>query len=228
MSTWFSDIVIVNRSTVLQDHEIEGVIPAFQAQVTEDWAPHWPENGPATKLHFAGTGASVPQGLWPLFIYDHTDVPGAGGYHSDDTGTPQGKVFAGDAMQFGEAWTVDATHELLEMLGDPQTNTILAIPYTHLHCLQEVCDAVEADRYAYHRDGVLVSDFVLPDYFTGKGGPHFDFAGHLTGHVPTLLHGGYLGIQLPDGQWTQIIKRDEAGNMSRRAMHSHRMAGRLK
>jgi hypothetical protein len=195
--------------------------------VTDDWAPHWPENGAQTKLHFAGKDSQVPQGLWPLFIYDHTDVPNAGGYHDDDAGLVQGKVFAGDAMQFGEAWTVDATHELLEMLGDPETNAILPIPYTHLHCLQEVCDAVEADRYAYHKDGVLVSDFVLPGYFAGKGGPHFDFAGHLTGHVATLLHGGYLGIQLPDGRWTQIVKRDEAGNMSRRAIRSHRTAGRL-
>jgi hypothetical protein len=227
MAISFADIVLVNRSTVLQDHEIEGVIPAFQAQVTDDWAPHWPANGPGTKLHFAGRDAPVPQGLWPLFILDHTDVPGAGGYHDDDAGLVQGKVFAGDAMQYGEAWTVDATHELLEMLGDPTADIILPIPYTQLHCYQEVCDAVEADRYAYPKNGHLVTDFVLPGYFTGKGGPHFDFAGHLIGHVPTLLHGGYLAEQQPNGQWTQIVKRDAAGNMSRRAMRSHRIVKRM-
>jgi hypothetical protein len=55
--------------------------------------------------------------MWPLSILDTTDVPGAGGYHDDDGGLVQGCVFAADAMQYGEAWTVNATHELLEMLG---------------------------------------------------------------------------------------------------------------
>lgn len=220
-----ADIVLVNYSTVLTDDEIEAVIPAFQAQVTEDWEPAWAGRG--ATIHFASRDTKLAEGWWPLYILDHTDIQGAGGYHQDDTGTPTGKVFAGDAMEFGEAWTVDATHELLEMLGDPQTNTILPIPYTHLHCLQEVCDACEADRYAYEKNGVLVSDFVLPGYFTGKGGPDFDFKGHLLGHAPTLLHGGYLGIELPNGQWTQVVKRDETGFMSRRAMSSHRMLRRL-
>ena len=225
MAFTYEDIVVVNQSTVLQDHEIEAVIPAFQAQVTEDWLPHWPGRG--TTIKFAGKGAPVPSGMWPLFIMDTTDVPGAGGYHDDDGGLAQGKVFAGDAMNYGEAWTVDATHELLEMLGDPLTETILPIPHRDWHCLQEVCDAVEADQYAYKKNDVLVTDFVLPGYFTGKGGPPFDFAGHLTHSVPTLLHGGYLGIELPNGLWTQIVKRDALGKMSRRAIHSHRITRRL-
>jgi hypothetical protein len=226
MAIAYADIVLVNRSTVLQDHEIEAVIPAFQAQVTEDWLPHWPGRG--TTLQFAGKDASIPMGMWPLFILDHTDIPDTGGYHQDISDTPQGKVFAADAIERGEAWTVDATHELLEMLGDPTINAIVGIPYTPLHCLTEVCDAVESDQYAYEKMGVKVTDFVLPGYFTGKGGPTFDFMGQLHGHVPTLLHGGYLGIQLPNGQWTQAVEREENGLMSRRAKHSHRIVNRLK
>jgi hypothetical protein len=221
-----TDIVIVNRSTVLTDAEIEKAMPAFQDQVTHDWLPHWPGRG--ATLHFAGKDAAVPKGMWPLYVLDHTDVPGAGGYHDDDNNLPQGKVFAADAMEYGEHWTVDLSHELLEMLGDPTTNTIIAIPRSPLHCLQEVCDAVEADQYGYERDGVLLSDFVLPGYFTGHLGtnepPHaYDFKGHLRNPVPSLLHGGYLGIQLPDGEWTQIIKR-RADNkkVSRRADRSGR------
>src|SRR5215472_15441239 len=100
-----TDIVVVNRSTVLTDAAIAAVVPAAQAQVTEDWLPHWPGRG--ATLHFAGLGAPVPTGMWPLNVLDTTDVPGAGGYHDDDTGLPEGKVFAGDAMKYGEAWTVD-------------------------------------------------------------------------------------------------------------------------
>lgn len=121
-----TDIAIVNRSTVLTDADIEKVIAAFQTQVTRDWLQHWPGRG--ATLHFVGKDEPVQAGMWPLYILDHTDVPGAGGYHDDDGGRVEGKVFAADAMQYGEAWTIDATHELLEMLGDPKTDTRLPIP----------------------------------------------------------------------------------------------------
>src|SRR5215469_6926075 len=167
-----TDIVLVNRSTVLSDADIMAVVPALQAQVTDDWLPHWPNRG--ATLHFAGLADQVPAGMWPLYILDHTDVPGAGGYHDDDSGLPQGKVFAGDALEFNDPWTVDCSHELLEMLGDPDANTTVALPH-RLHCLQEVCDAVEANQYAYTKPqwpDVLLSDFVFPAYFIhGALGP---------------------------------------------------------
>src|SRR5215469_7028030 len=144
-----TDIVIVNRCTVLSDAAIDAVVPAFQAQVTEDWLPHWPGRG--ATLHFAGLKDAVPAAMWPLYILDTTDVPGAGGYHDEQSGVPYGRVFAADAISYGEAWTVDAGHEAFEMLGDPYVNTILPIPKTQWHCYQEVCDAVEADQYGYHK-----------------------------------------------------------------------------
>jgi len=224
-----TEIVIVNRCTVLSDAEIAAVVPAFRAQVVEDWLPHWPGRGAA--LAFAGLNDTVPAGAWPLYIMDTSDVPGAGGYHDDDDGgLPQGKVFAADAMAYGEEWTVDATHELLEMLGDPDANTILPVPHSTWHCYQEVCDAVEADRYAYRKPawrGVLLTDFCLPRYFTGGGSGPFDFALHLTKPAPALLHGGYLAIELADGEWTQIVKRREDGSMGRRARRNGRIARRL-
>jgi hypothetical protein len=41
------------------------------------------------------------------------------------------------------------------------------------------------------------------------------------------LHSGYLGIELSNGEWTQIVKRREDGKMSRRAMRSGRTSRRL-
>jgi len=223
-----TDIVLVNRCTVLTDAAIKACIPAFQAQVREDFAPHWQFTA---TLHFAGLKDAVPSGMWPLYIFDHTDVPGAGGYHDDDTGTPEGKVFAADAMQYGDQWTIDLTHELLEMLADADADTILPLPapYSEYHCLQEVCDAVEADRngYAKHRwPTVRLTDFCYPAYFTGGPGP-YEAMRRLRGPAPALLSGGYLGIELPDGQWTQIVKRRADGMLSRRAQHSHRIRRRL-
>jgi hypothetical protein len=226
-------IVIVNASTVLTDAEVQAVIPGVQAQVSEDFAPLW---GIDAKVEFAGQGTSgaFAGSTWALYVYDHTDTPGAGGYHTDDRGRVSGKVFAADAIEGGEAWTVDLTHELLEMLGDPSAGTdpskFITIPDgSGDQCLREVGDAVEADEFAYQKLGVTVTDFVLPQYFYlpavtspawPKGAPPaYDFMGHLTsGAAPTLLYGGYLGIRLPDGEWSQVSMFRKDGTRSRRAL----------
>jgi hypothetical protein len=224
-----TDIVIVNRCTVLSDAQIQAVIPALQAQVSEEWSREWPGRG--ATLHFTGyLSSAVPSGMWPLYILDTTDVPGAGGYHQNVGGLPEGKVFAADAMHYGEAWTVDVSHELLEMLADPYVNTIVRLPHSNWHCFQEVCDAVEADQYGYHKlsrwPDILLSDFCLPAYFTGQG-TKFDVMGHLTSPAPHLLPGGYLGIELANGQWVQITARETDGSVGRRARRHGRTGRRL-
>jgi hypothetical protein len=64
-------------------------------------------------------GKTAPKGSWPLYLMDHSDEPGALGYHMDEHGRVEGKVFAADDQKYGVSWTIDLTHELLEMLGGP-------------------------------------------------------------------------------------------------------------
>lgn len=215
-------IVLVNKSTVLSDDQIQAVIPALQQNATDfcnSWksVPGFPRN--ATIL-----GNNNPaQEAWSLYIYDHTDIPGAGGYHDDNQHEVQGKVFARDAMNAGEAWTVDASHEMLEMLGDPLINKILRSPGVRLEWFAEVCDPVEADVCGYKVGDVLVSDFVLPSYINGLRTP-YDYTGHLKGPFPDLTHGGY--ITLYDPKTGQLHQRF-ANILSRRARISYRSRQRL-
>ena len=109
-----TQIAIINACTILSDATIAAVLPALQAQIDHDWLPHWPGRG--ASLVFVARGDAVPAGAWPLRIMDTTDVPGAGGYHDDDNGTPEGKVFAADAIHYGEAWTVDTVNGRAEHL----------------------------------------------------------------------------------------------------------------
>jgi len=216
-----TEIVIINKCSVLSDDNIQSVIPAVQAQVSEDFKSIW--NIDAT-VHFLGKGQKAAKGIWPLYILDHSDQPGALGYHVDENGRIEGKVFAADDQRYGVSWTVDLTHELLEMLGDPTTETIIDLPDGR-QCIREVCDAVEDDSIAYVKNGVLVSDFVTPAYFfEGKGAP-YDFCKKLTGPAPSLTPGGYLGIYDPTtGQWSQVTARLPNGRQSYRARRHGRTA----
>ncbi len=113
-------ISIINASTVLTDTEIRPVVNALQQQVTNDFRPAW---GIDAELTFVPTGSTPPIGTWWLTILDDSDQAGALGYHDlTPDGLPLGKVFAATDLKYGNSWTVTASHELLEMLADPNIN----------------------------------------------------------------------------------------------------------
>ena len=59
---------------------------------------------------------------------DDSDQASALGYHDmTSEGLPLGKVFGTTNLKFGTNWTVTASHELLEMLGDPSINLTVFI-----------------------------------------------------------------------------------------------------
>ena len=79
-----------------------------------------------------------------------------------------GKVFAGTDLKYGYTWSVTASHELLEMLADPNINLTVLVQSSDTAgklYAYEVCDTCEADENGYEIDGVLLSDFVFPSWF---------------------------------------------------------------
>lgn len=215
------NVAIVNRSHALFDHQIAAIVTPVQAALYEDFAPLW---GIApTILHFVSSCQRVPSGFWPIFVLDHSDVQGAGGYHEDTGAVPDGKIFAADALQYGISWTVDLTHELFEMLADPTTDRWVPLPGSVDKIIVEVGDPVEADQFGYQKHGVLITDFVLPQYFNLASGTQYDFTRKLTAPATALLPGGYLSLMAPDGTISQKFARQIDGRISHRA---HR-AGRL-
>jgi hypothetical protein len=202
-------VAVINASTVLKNAEVSVAVPTLQTQVHRDFAPAW---GVDASLVFVPKGATPPPGAWWLTILDNSDQAGALGYHDlTNQGLPLGKVFAGTDMQYGNSWTVTASHELLEMLGDPDINLAAYVEHPkggmRLYAY-EVCDACEADKFAYRIDGTLVSDFVYPAWFEAfrrPGSARFDHRGAIKGPFK-LLPGGYIGIfDCPaGGGWTQI------------------------
>jgi len=76
-------------------------------------------------------------------------------------GRPYALVWTGGSTV--EAWSRDFSHEILEMLVDPETNR--SVYHDGVGQLVEVADPVEWD--GYRLNGVFVSDFVLPAWFAG-------------------------------------------------------------
>lgn len=200
------EIAIKNLSTVVGDSELAKALPAFQHQVSRDFAAAW---GIDARLELLNKGAAVPAGAWQLNVFDNADAAGALGYHETTArGLPLGKVFAKTTIQYGGIWSVTFSHELLEMLLDPWIN-LLAIDEGHKRAYAyEACDAVEADQLGYAVQGVQVSDFVLPNFFEPdvqvKSSHRRSWRGHVTKPFE-LAPGGYLSfVDLGTGGWHQI------------------------
>ncbi|MHA4808734.1 hypothetical protein ACX0G9_11540 [Flavitalea flava] len=201
-------IAVVNNYSPLSDSQVQEVVDALQVQVHRDFAPAW---GIDADLTYYADQTQVPATSWVLGIFDNSDQAGALGYHDMTAqGQPLGKVFAGTDAQYGNSWSVTASHELMEILGDPDINLTVfrqqqdgsGVLYAY-----ENCDACEADQFGYMINNVLVSDFVYPAWFEEfhLPGEQFDYGNQITSPFQ-ILAGGYIGIyNITAGNgWTQL------------------------
>ena len=227
MSTTPVVIAVLNESTVVSDAEVIKVVAALQVQVSQHFAPVW---GLDATILFVPKGSSPPQGAWWLTVLDNSDQAGALGYHDlTNEGLPLGKVFAGTDLQYGQQWSVTASHELLEMLADPNINLAATVEPGRSGSVMtlygyEVADACEADEDGYRIGDVLVSDFVFPSWFESfwidstTPLPQFDQKGMINRPFQ-LLPGGYISVyDVNSGQgWSQIHADDARRKYTSRA-----------
>ena len=116
------------------------------------------------------------------------------------------------AFEHGKEWSLTASHECLEMLGDPFGNRVIAGESPkkgqgRVEFLVEVCDPCEAVNFSYRCNGVVVSDFYTPNYFdpVKSAGTRYSFGGHITA-PRQVLKGGYLSWHEPiTNHWWQEI-----------------------
>ncbi len=226
-------ISIVNHTNgQVTDEELQTVIRAINRQLHDDFAPYW---SMSATLRLEGRSTAQPEKLQMpdmrgdavIYLWDQVDVPGALGYHFQNAqGIPYGFVFTEIARQIGEPWSVTLSHEALELLADPETNLLVMGPHpvedrVVFHWF-EMCDAVQAETYVI--DGVAVSNFLLPLYFTGtrdtdEVGARNDFLGRSSGGRTLtsfgINPGGYISFfdpQLGDHD-TYSIRGDSIAQM---------------
>jgi len=173
-------ISLINHTNgKLTDEEVQNTIRVINRQIKEDYEPYW---SLGATLRLEGKAGAKPKQQEPsdmrgdavLYLWDNVNVANALGYHErNNRGIPFGFVFTELSKSLGESWTVTLSHEALELIGDPEVNLLVAGPHPanpkqDVFHWYEMCDAVQAESYEI--DGVGVSNFVLPLYFTGSEG----------------------------------------------------------
>ena len=200
-----------------QTHEIDPVLLhsaslALNTQVVQDLPQYW--SGISANVSYAPSLAAVPHGAWPVFLVKKLP-PGEGGFHLDAHNQPYAKVIASSA---DTTWTIDASHEIVEMLVDPwgnRTQKSQAIEISGkgvkdasgtFSYLVEACDPCEANQFAYDIGGIAVSDFITPHYYDASetANTRYSFRNNIS-RPRELLDGGYISFTRDDGEVQQIV-----------------------
>jgi hypothetical protein len=212
-------IACIRETNRLTDALVASYVAAQQVQVSRDFAPAW---GVDATCVFVPPGGPIPVGAWCLYLQDHVAQAGCYGFHSDD-GAPKAYVAVADTLADGCSWTVTASHEWLEMLGDQTCARVVDVAGQEYAV--EVCDACEDDRFSYPVTGHHLSAFVLPAWFDPAGVAPFTFPPIASIAAPfALAEGGYIGVRsLPDGQWSQRLADGVPGRRTVKAATSRTM-----
>jgi hypothetical protein len=189
---------LVDKTGEINPELIQSVAAALTIQVSRDLAPFWNVQASVT---YQPNPMKIPAGVWPVFLVKSLP-PGEGGFHLDQHNQPYAEVIA--SAQSDE-WTIDASHETVEMLVDPAGNRLqnsiaIAVEGKQIEdtsgefaYLVEACDPCEADNFAYSIQGVAVSDFITPHFYdpVATAGIRYSFTGAIT-RPRDILAGGYI------------------------------------
>ncbi len=198
-------IAIVSQTSLASHETVMDVAGAVQRQIERDFSPMW---GVSATVEPMSRLDQVPAGYWPIVLRDDLPGPNVLGLHLDDNGQPLSLI------QASNVWSLTASHEALEMLADPYGNRL--IPGGSLRpgqgiadFLVEVADPVQSVANAYSVNGILVSDFVTPEYFQHPApvaGASYSFTGAVQ-RPRDVADGGSVTWREPhSGHWWQATR----------------------
>jgi hypothetical protein len=202
---------LVDETGEADPQTMAAVAEALNIQVTRDLPQFWTVSATVTYLP---NKTEIPQGVWPVKLVKSLP-PGEGGFHMTANKQPYAKViFTPDS----DEWTIDASHEIIEMLVDPfgsrlQASTAIEIVGGNIQdgegkfeYLVEACDPCEADQYSYTIDGYSVSDFITPHFYdlNPTPGVRYSFTGAIQ-RPRQILPGGYISWTNPQTDEMQQI-----------------------
>jgi hypothetical protein len=197
----FRQVALVSEIPQVSHSQLTVVSAALQKQLMRDFAPVWEIQ--ASVDAFVQL-EDVPLGYWPVMIRTDIGYAGAAGIHLDNEGQPFGLV------QWSSTWPLTTSHEIMEMLVDPDGNQMRASNSIkkgqgRVQYLVEVCDPSEADQFGYSVNGITLSDFYTPHFFdpVASSSVRYSFTGAIK-KPRQVLKDGYLSWLDPaTGHWWQ-------------------------
>jgi hypothetical protein len=216
-------IGIVDTTGKLDMHLVAETAAAINVQVTRDLPQFWTIQATVRVLT---NPKQIPSGVWPVQLVKSLP-PDEGGFHMTKHNQPYAKVIA---TPQDNSWTVDASHEIIEMLVDPYGNRLQSSKSIKIvgnsvedgdgefEYLVEACDPCEDNDFGYSIQGIVVSDFITPHYYDPVATPatRYSFNGSLTA-PRQLLKGGYIsfvnGEQMQQILWVDPSKPPQLVNL---------------
>lgn len=212
-------IAIANISNRVSREEFRVTVHAIARQVREDFAPLWSMDADIRHATLGRSAKPNPElNLADVILYvgetddDPQKVKDAVGYHDmNHRGVPFGFVFTDVAEKVGEAWSTTLSHEVLELIADPDVNLLVVAPHPHKARASvlrpyEVCDPVQADTYTI--DGVAVSNFVTPLYFAELPHPVQTRTNYMSlplDRYAVRPEGYFSYLDLSTGRWENVF-----------------------
>jgi hypothetical protein len=203
---------LVDTTGQIDGDQMQSVAEALNIQVSQHLPQFWTVQA---TVQYLPNAKRIPSGVWPVKLVASLP-PGEGGFHLDKHNQPYSEVIASSD---DDSWSIDASHETVEMLVDPNGNRMQAgvaieIAGTNIqdgmgqfNYLVEACDPCEANAYGYEIQGVLVSDFITPHFYDSltTPGTRYSFTGALT-KPREVLPGGYISfVNQETDEWQQIL-----------------------
>ena len=189
---------LVDKTGGIEPTLLQDKAAALNIQVNRDLSQFW---NVKASVSYLPSPAKIPAGVWPVFLVKKLP-PGEGGFHMDKHNQPYAEVIASTES---DEWTIDASHETLEMLVDPYGNRLQNSSSIDIKSgkiqdgtgefayLVEACDPCEADDYSYAIQGIAVSDFLTPHFYdpVQTPGTRYSFTGAIKA-PRQILPGGYI------------------------------------
>jgi hypothetical protein len=207
-------IAVYTKSSRVTPAKLTSAIMAISRQM-EALRTYWGDIEP----HIVYSETENPASGWErVGIFDSLDYKDVNGFHAVKDGQP----FA--SIRYSEYWTMDLSHEIIEMLVDPRGDRTISGPSLdgskQVNYLLEPCDPCQDYYDGYTIDGVRVCNFCTPAYFTGSNDPGQTYSMLGDGDLPVVGSGleirpyGYLVWQDPDDRKYYRADRFTGGGLN--------------
>jgi hypothetical protein len=182
--------------------ELKKAADAFQKQVSRDFAPFWKKDARINPYRVIN---DIPKDTWPVTIRKNIGMPGALAFHDFKKRIPFSLVM------YDPEWTISASHQILEMLACPFSNTMVAgrsikpgEEKKKVNYLVQVCDPCL--DISYKIDTISVSNFCTPHYYGAikKKEAPYDFKGAIKQPLQVLKNGYISWLDPNSGKWWQL------------------------